>query len=241
MMLDIHNTKFTLLGEMFENIIHQFKQPLSAINTEATGIKFQHENDMLSDDELYQSMDTISQRANFLSETIEAFQDFLTEDKVKTIFKIKKNIEKIEMIIEPTLKAKGIEVYKYFSNDNIEYNGFDREFSQVIINLLNNAKDAILINNPTNKIIKIDIDDTEDELVIKISDNAGGIDKSIISKVFDSYFTTKKDSGGTGIGLSMSKTIIQEHFNGNLSVENIIFKIEDNDYFGACFTIRLPK
>ncbi|MCK5294294.1 MAG: HAMP domain-containing histidine kinase, partial [Arcobacteraceae bacterium] len=150
--IDSQKEKLTLLGEMFENIIHQFKQPLNAITTEATGIKFQHEMDMITDEILYESLDNIISRARYLSDTIDDFRNFLQEDKEKIIFKIAKNIQKIEFIINPILKAKGIEVYKTFQDDDIECNGYDREFSQVIINILNNSQDAILLTNPDKKI-----------------------------------------------------------------------------------------
>ena len=239
--IDSQREKFVLLGEMFENIIHQFKQPLNAITTETTGIKFQHEMGMITDEILYESLDNITNRVKYLSDTIDDFRDFLQEDKQKVIFKIKKNIKKIESIINPILTAKGIEVSKTFQDDDTECNGYDREFSQVIINIMNNAKDAILISNPDKKIIKLDITNEEENITINIYDNAGGIPENIIENVFDSHFTTKQETGGTGIGLNMSKTIIEEHFKGKLLASNAKFTLNGNSYYGACFTIIIPK
>lgn len=239
--IDSQKEKLTLLGEMFENIIHQFKQPLNAITTEATGIKFQHEMDMITDEILYESLDNIISRARYLSDTIDDFRNFLQEDKEKIIFKIAKNIQKIEFIINPILKAKGIEVYKTFQDDDIECNGYDREFSQVIINILNNSQDAILLTNPDKKIIKIDVTNDEDNIELNIYDNAGGIREDILDKVFNSHFTTKQETGGTGIGLNMSRAIIEEHFKGKLLAKNAKFILNENSYYGACFTIIIPK
>ncbi|HIP12723.1 MAG TPA: HAMP domain-containing histidine kinase, partial [Arcobacter sp.] len=142
--LESQKEKYSLLGEMFENIIHQFKQPLNAISTEATGIKFQHEMDMITDEAMYESLDNITQRTQYLAQTIDDFRDFLKEDKEKTIFKIIKNIKRIESIIKPILDAKGVKLYKFFEDESLECNGYDRELSQVLINIINNAKDAIL-------------------------------------------------------------------------------------------------
>jgi len=233
--------KFALLGEMFENIIHQFKQPLNAITTETTGLKFQSEMGMLDDKELNQALDNITNRAKFLAETIDDFRDFLQEDKQKTIFKISKNIHRVEVIIKPILKAQGIEIFKFFDNEDLECYGFDREFSQVIINILNNAKDAIIAKNVDEKVIKIVVNNQKNEVTINIYDNGGGIPENIIDNIFDDHFTTKEKIGGTGIGLYMSKTIIEEHFKGKLLATNDKFNLNEKSYYGACFTIIIPK
>ena len=239
--IESQKEKFALLGEMFENIIHQFKQPLNAITTEATGIKFQHEMDMISDEVMYESLDNIIERTKYLADTIDDFRDFLQEDKQKVIFKIKKNIQKVESIIKPILTAKGIEVYKTFEDEDIECNGYDREFAQVIINIMNNAKDAILSTNPDKKIIKIDVTNDNNNITLNIYDNAGGIPEDILGKIFDNHFTTKEKMGGTGIGLNMSKTIIEEHFKGKLLATNAKFNLNENSYYGACFTVIIQK
>jgi len=233
--------KFALLGEMFENIIHQFKQPLNAITTETTGLKFQSEMGMLDDEELNKALDNITERAKFLAETIDDFRDFLQEDKQKTIFKILQNIHRIESIVQPILKAKGIRIYKSFDDEDVECNGYDREFSQVIINIINNAKDILLEKDLEEKIIKIEVTNTKDEIKVSIYDNAGGIPKDIIDKIFNNHFTTKQDNGGTGIGLYMSKTIIEDHFKGKLLAKNDKFNLNEKSYYGACFTIVIPK
>lgn len=239
--LESQKEKYSLLGEMFENIIHQFKQPLNAISTEATGIKFQHEMDMITDEAMYESLDNITQRTQYLAQTIDDFRDFLKEDKEKTIFKIIKNIKRIESIIKPILDAKGVKLYKFFEDESLECNGYDRELSQVLINIINNAKDAILSENLDKKIIKIDISSTEKNIEINIHDNAGGIPEDIINNIFTKHFTTKESVGGTGVGLSMSKKIIEEHFEGSLLASNTQFILNETSYYGACFKIVIPK
>jgi len=239
--LETQKEKYALLGEMFENIIHQFKQPLNAISTEATGIKFQHEMDMISNEAMYESLDNIKERTKYLAQTIDDFRDFLKEDKEKTIFKILLNIKKIESIVKPILDSKGIKLYKFFDDESVEINGYDREFSQVLINIINNAKDAILSKSLEEKIIKIDVCSIEDNIKISIHDNAGGIPEDIIDNIFNDHFTTKEESGGTGIGLTMSKKIIENHFEGSLLASNTQFILNEKSYYGACFTIIIPK
>ena len=239
--LDTQKEKYALLGEMFENIIHQFKQPLNAISTEATGIKFQHEMDMISNEAMYESLDNITERTKYLAQTIDDFRDFLKEDKEKIIFKLLSNILKIESIVKPILDSKGIKLYKFFDDESTEINGFAREFSQVLINIINNAKDAILSKNLDEKIIKIDVTNTQNNIEINIHDNAQGIPEDIINNIFDDHFTTKEDDGGTGIGLTMSKKIIEEHFEGSLLASNTQFILNEKSYYGACFTIIIPK
>lgn len=240
----IHNTqeeKLIMLGGMFENIIHQFKQPLNAINAEATGLKFQKEIGMMDDETFEQSLNNIINRTIYLAETIDDFRDFLKEDKVKFFFKIRDNLKQIESIIEPLLKAKGIKIYATFENEGVECYGYGREFAQVVINILNNAKDAILLSEVVEKVIKIDVADEGSSIRIDIYDNAGGIPEDILPRIFNPHFTTKEESGGTGIGLTMSKNIIEEHFKGSLYAKNTQFVLNEKSYYGACFTIIIPK
>jgi len=240
----VHNTqeeKLIMLGGMFENIIHQFKQPLNAINAEATGLKFQKEMGMMDDETFEESLNNIINRTIYLADTIDDFRDFLKEDKIKFIFKIAENLRQIESIIEPLLKAKGIKIYKNFTNIDVECNGYGREFAQVIINILNNAKDAILLSELDEKVIKVDVIDEGENIKIDICDNAGGIPEDILPRIFNPHFTTKEDVGGTGIGLTMSKNIIEEHFKGSLYAKNIQFELNERSYYGACFTIVIPK
>ena len=233
--------KLLMLGAMFENIIHQFKQPLNAINAEATGLKFQKELGMMDDTTFEQSLDNIINRTHYLADTIDDFRDFLKEDRVKFHFKISESLRQIESIIEPLLKAKGIKVIKSFTNEDIECYGFGREFAQVVINILNNAKDAILANEVDPKIIYIAVVENDTTIGIDIYDNAGGIPDDILPRIFNPHFTTKEESGGTGIGLTMSKEIVEEHFKGSLLAKNTQFSFNENSYYGACFSIGLPK
>ena len=117
----------------------------------------------------------------------------------------------------------------------------ENEFLQVIINILNNSKDEFERKEFEKKYIFIDTKITQDEIIISIKDNAGGIEKEVINRVFEPYFTTKFKSKGTGIGLYMSKEIIEKHMNGNISVKNENYLYKENNYAGANFLIIFPN
>ena len=231
-------SKLAAMGEMMENIAHQWRQPLSLITTASTGVKLQKEMDLLTDEFLIESVDSIGNSANHLSETIEDFRDFFKPDKEKTEFTLDGCINKTFKLLASQIKNREIDII-----DNIEdirLRGFERELLQVLLNILNNAKDA-LSDIDDEKYIFIDIYRTTDgNAVIKIKDNAGGIDESIIERIFEPYFTTKHKSQGTGLGLYMSQEIIARHMNGSLEVSNETYIYKDKQYKGALFTLVLP-
>jgi len=233
--------KLILLGEMFENIIHQLKQPLNAINIEATGIKFQNEIGMLEEDELNNAIDNIINSVNFLSDTIDDFRNFIKENKIKHNFDLIKTINNIEKILTPLFRSSGVKIIKNIKNDNITLNGYNGELSQVIINILNNARDQlkkqILLEK---KLVFIEIKEINDKIIIKIYDNGGGIPNNILPNIFEYKFSTKEDEG-TGLGLYMSKQIIEKDFNGNIEAKNIEFEYEGVKYTGAEFEIVISK
>lgn len=124
--------------------------------------------------------------------------------------------------------------------EDLIVNGFPNEFLQVIINIINNAKDVIILNPVEERYIDIKTYIKDDFCFIEISDNGGGVDESIISKVFEPYFTTKHKSQGTGIGLYMSHQIIVEHMQGAISMKNIDFEVDNNSYKGCKVVIKIP-
>jgi len=123
---------------------------------------------------------------------------------------------------------------------DFEMYGYKNQFSQVLLNILNNAKDALIKSNITNKLIFVNIYKDDKNIIIDIKDNAGGIEDSIIDKVFDPYFTTNHQSQGKGLGLYTSLKIITKLFNGTIEVENDVFKYDENSYKGAKFKIKIP-
>ncbi len=230
-------SKLAAMGEMIGNIAHQWRQPLSAITSSASSVKINNELDILKKDEIEQRMQSIINKANFLSLTIEDFRNFFKPNNEKIEFNVVDTILKVENIIESNFKNEYIEVLYSFPKAPIIIKNLEGEFSQVILNILNNAYDNFIINKIKNRIIKISVYLDKDNVIIKIQDNGTGVPKEILSKIFEPYFTTKYKSQGTGIGLFMCTEIITKHFNGQLSVSNEEFEFNDKAYHGACFKI----
>ena len=229
-------SKMAAMGEMMGNIAHQWRQPLSVITTVATGMKLQKEFNSLDDESFNSAIDNITNSAFYLSDTIEDFRNFFRTDKNVTTFNINHAFEKVFKLTNAQFKNHEIIFIKNIEKFNLH--GFENEFIQVLINLLNNAKDA-LENKENPKLIFISTYKNEDIATIKIADNAGGIDEKIIDKVCEPYFTTKHQSKGTGIGLYMTEEIIIKHMHGNLLIKNIDINYEDKSYKGAEITIEL--
>lgn len=227
--------KMAQMGDMISNIAHQWKQPLSTISTAITSIQLQKELGILKDEYFDKSADSIVKNVIYLGDTISVFRDFLKEDKKRKTLSIQSVLKTAVDIAGTTLKDHHIKIF-----DNIDYennymvNLVSGELIQVVINLLNNSKDAIVLNKTRDSFVKIDCRSIDEKKVlITIEDNAGGIPESIIGNVFDLYFTTKKDIDGTGLGLHMCKEIIQKHMGGEIYV--------NNTSRGCIFSIEIPR
>lgn len=232
-------SKMATMGEMLGNIAHQWRQPLSVITTVATGMKLQKEFENLDDKTFDEAIENITNSALYLSKTIDDFRSFFKSDKKETFFSIKETFEKVLKLTSSQFKNHEITIIKEINDFQIY--GFENEFIQVLINILNNSKDA-LINKKENKLIFIKtFEDDENNFVIKIKDNGGGIENKILDKVCEPYFTTKHQSTGTGIGLYMAEEIIEKHMNGILEINNCKFSYENEEYVGAEVTILLNK
>jgi len=230
-------TKLAAMGEMLENIAHQWRQPLSVITTASTGIKIHKEMETLTDKLFNDSIDVINSSAQHLSATIEDFKDFFQPDKEKTRFNIDTSIKKTLSLLTSQFKVEEITVIQNI--ETITIKGYERELLQVFLNIFSNAKDALLLTQK-KRFIFIKVYKEKKNVIIKIKDTAGGIQEDIIKRIFEPYFTTKHKSQGTGIGLYMSQEIIGRHMKGKISVENVSYKYNHEGYTGACFTISLP-
>jgi len=235
-----HKSKMEAMGEMIENIAHQWRQPLSAITTSASGIKVQKEFGTLSDENLINFIDVIVDTSNHLSNTIDDFRNFFKQTKEKNVFKIKDPFEKALKLISAQLKSKNIKLIKNI--DNIEITSLENELIHVILNILNNAIDAyenFEEKEFDKKYIFIDCYKKDNFLNIEIKDNAKGIKDEIIDRIFEPYFTTKYKSDGTGIGLFMVQEIVQKHLEGDIKVEKVTFEYNKKRYTGSKFIIKL--
>ncbi|PHO11860.1 hypothetical protein CPG38_10725 [Malaciobacter marinus] len=234
-----HQSKMAAMGEMLENIAHQWRQPLSVITTSASSVKIHKEMGTLSDDFLDEVLDAIVKSGNHLSQTIDDFRDFFKPDKEKVRFNIKNTYKKALFLVSSKLKNREIDIIENI--EDIDLYGFDNELVQVIMNLINNARDALEESSLEYKYIFIDIyKDKENNIILKICDNAGGIPVNVIGKIFEPYFTTKHKSLGTGIGLYMCEEILVKHMNGEIAVKNKEFEYEGNSFKGAEFTLKIP-
>jgi PAS domain S-box-containing protein len=236
----IHQSRLAQLGEMLSMISHQWRQPLSSIAMVANNLEIKIASGRLSrsDEEENQKSDAyilarlqrINKYVEYLSNTIDDFKNFYRPQKKRSFFNINALIDGTIELIAPTLEAKNITIYKNYAPHQELYS-FENEIKQVILNILNNAKDALVESQIVDPTIMIKVDYHDSRCLIEIEDNGLGIDEKYIDKIFDPYFSTKSKNG-TGLGLYMSRTIIEEHCHGKLSVEN--------GEKGACFKVVLP-
>ena len=227
------SSKMAQMGEMIGNIAHQWRQPLSFISTAASGMKVQKEYSILTDEKFYNYCDQIVEHTHFLSETIDTFRNFIRDNKEIREIILQNEIDNTLKVISSSLSNNYIRLLNKINYDTeIKMLMSMGELSQVIINIINNAKDILLEKKIESPYIEIELYTIDKKVIIAISDNGGGIPSEIIEKVFDPYFTTKHKSQGTGLGLHMSYKIITESLKGKIYVQNT--------KEGAKFFIELP-
>ena len=166
-------------------------------------------------------------------------ENFFKKDKKIVVFDITDIADESLSLIEATYKNNNIRVVKEHIGKNFKYEGYPRELLQVFLNILGNAKDILIERDTKEKLVLFRIKENSNSSIIEIYDSAGGIPEDIILKIFDPYFTTKHQSHGTGIGLFMSKEIVQKHLKGDLTASNEEFFIDGKRYYGACFRVSL--
>lgn len=228
--LIFNQSKLAILGEMFENITHQWKQPLSSISVTTTGIKIQKDYDQLDDEKLLSGLETIENAVKYLSHTVDDFRDFIDNDTLKHEFNIDSVVSRTINLLSAKLTENFISVEN--SVDCISTVNYENDLMQVLMNIIGNAQDALLQKDSDRK-IKIDSVEKENQIIIRIHDNAGGVKPENIDNIFDKYFTTKPKKEGSGVGLFMSKKLVEERLNGTINIQNIDC--------GACFEIVLNK
>ena len=228
----IQQSKMASMGEMIENIGHQWRQPLNSLSALFSRILISYKKGSLNESVVSNSTKQASRIILQMSETINDFRDFFRVDKEFVECKVSEVIDKALNIIEPTIRTKNIILNIYSKHDTI-FSCLKNELAQVLVNILANAIDAITLNHIERGEISISIEDQNGDVVIAIDDNAGGLPETLIDKIFEPYFTTKESSGGTGIGLYMSKIIVEQHMKGKLEVENGLL--------GASFKIIIPN
>ncbi len=232
-------SKMASMGEMMENIAHQWRQPLNVISVAASGMLINREFGFTTPEKDIHALKSIGDSTQYLSQTINDFKDFFKENKVNKKFSIKKACKKTVLLTESKFKNSGIEIIEKMSDTKIF--GSHSQFTQITMNLFSNAHDVLKMQNDTRKkLILIELYEKDEKAVLKIKDSGGGISENIIDRVFEPYFTTKHKAQGTGIGLYMSMEIVRKHMNGTMTVNNESYIYEGKQYTGACFTLILP-
>ena len=224
-------SKLASMGEMIGNIAHQWRQPLNALGLLIQKQQVLYERDLLTAEKMQEGVDKGTALISKMSTTIDDFRDFFKPNKEKVPFHVQSAIEDTLALIDAALYNQNISLDLQVEDNQMIY-GYKSEFSQVILNLINNAKDVLFELKVPNPKIIVKTQTRKEFVMVNVSDNGGGIQKDIMEHVFEPYFTTKDEGKGTGIGLYMSKMIIEENMNGYLSVVN-------ND-LGAEFTILVP-
>ena len=225
-------SRHAAMGEMIGMIAHQWRQPLSTISMNANNMLLDIALGDLDASASEKYAHDISAQTQHLSKTIDDFRNFFKPDKEILKVNIKDIHNQTLSIVQDSLKNNNIELISSFETDK-QVEAYPRELMQVFVNIITNAKDALVSNRIKKPTINVRVYENSKYINTEIYDNGGGIDAKILSKVFDPYFSTKGEMNGTGIGLYMSKMIIENHLSGKIDVSN------KKD--GACFTVRLLK
>jgi PAS domain S-box-containing protein len=224
-------SRLAALGEMIGNIAHQWRQPLNALAIRVQDVPMAFDHEELDreyiDDFKNESMSIIKH----MSQTIDDFRNFFLPDKQKMNFSVKESIARACSLEKGILQSNEISVELDLPESELVAFGYPNEFSQVLLNIINNAKDTLIEKRKDDRHIGIEAVKENEGIVILIKDNAFGVPEDILDKIFDPYFTTKHKAQGTGLGLYMSKMIIEQNMGGKLSAYNTAE--------GACFEIRL--
>lgn len=221
--------KQAAMGEMIGSIAHQWRQPLNEIGIYIQNLQERYEKNKLTSENFNTTIEKTMRKLEYMSQTIDDFRNFFMSDKQKIKFSLTENIINTLLLTEASFKNNFINV-NFSHKRDVYITGYPNEFSQAILNILNNAKDVLIERKIKNRVVDIKLTQKNNSIVLTILDNAGGVDIEIIDKIFEPYFTTKSKTTGTGLGLYITKTIIEHNMNGKLSAMNIEngtqFKIE---------------
>ncbi len=224
----LHQSRLAQMGEMISMIAHQWRQPLSAISSCSLAINVKAKLGKLDKESAVELSEKISEYSQHLSSTIDDFRDFFKPNRGKEETTYESLVKSALSIVEVSLKNRSVDVRLDLQCDAL-LTTYPNELKQVILNLIKNAEDAVVERKIPEPYIEIKSYSEDNKAVLEVRDNAGGVPDNIIDKIFDPYFSTKLEKNGTGLGLYMSKMIVEEHCNGKLEVENgpegAIFKI----------------
>ncbi len=235
--LMFQQSRYAQMGEMLSMIAHQWRQPLNAISASAMNIEIENSFGELTEESIESNIKFIHNQIQNMSNIINDFMNFFKVEKESLEFTITSLMKGIEDLIGAQFRSRGIELILNFKED-ITLNSYKKEIIHILINLIINSRDAFDdMDIKKNKIVTLNFKDKRDTFEIAIIDNAGGIDENIIDRIFEPYFTTKEQGKGTGIGLYMTRSIIEKNLSGEISVRNI----DSKNGKGVCFIVEIPK
>ena len=209
--------KMAQLGEMIGMIAHQWRQPLVVISSTAISLSMKDELGTCESKDIRESSKIIQEQAQNLSKIIDGFINFTKPAKNRENFSLKKIVDDITFVMNPQLSGRKIQIINRVTED-IDLLGYPKELEQVLLNLFCNARDAHEESKSDHRYIEIASEETAESVTLTVKDNAGGISKNIITKIFNPYFTTKEEEHGTGIGLYLARKIIENSFKGKMRV-----------------------
>ncbi len=228
----IQQSKMAEMGDMISMIAHQWRQPLNQLSYVFMNIEGAFEYKELTQKYLDEKLGEGTRLLEFMSHTIDDFRNFFRPDKARSEVTLSDMVSQTLPLIEKTLEVHGIALHvSYESHSSVTI--FRNELIQVLLNLIKNAKDVLVERDVAIPVIALRTFETEHSVSIEVCDNAGGVDEKIAKKIFDPYFSTKSQAHGTGLGLYMSKTIVEGHLGGTLELKN--------SETGACFSVNIPR
>jgi signal transduction histidine kinase len=229
-LLMLQQNRHAQMGELISMIAHQWRQPLNNLSLVNQVLITKYKKSKLDDESMESFKNNSSKQITLMSQTIDDFRDFFRDKKEKKYFSVNEAIQTVLSMTKDIYKKNGIEI-DFVAAGSYKVNGLENTFGQALLNIINNARDALIEKNIEEKRITILLAQEDDTVLIQIKDNAGGIPKKIIEKIFDPYFSTKQNKNGTGLGLYMTRVIINEQENASVSVSN--------DAEGAVFSIKI--
>lgn len=230
-MLEIQSRQ-AQMGEMIAAIAHQWRQPLNALSITIQKLQLYHLSGQLNETHLDEAIEEAMEQIRYMSRTIDDFRNFFQPKKEKSDFNIVETVKKVMRLLEPVMEEYGIQTDLHVETDEIVVRGYENELSQVIISLINNAKDELVAHKEESRRIEVSVTTEEGYVKITVKDNGRGIDEAIIDRIFEPYFSTKENLNGTGLGLYLSKMIVEKNLGGKITARN--------GEEGAIFEILLP-
>ncbi|WP_051321590.1 hybrid sensor histidine kinase/response regulator [Chrysiogenes arsenatis] len=228
----IHQSRLAEMGEMIGNIAHQWRQPLNIVGLTVEDVVDNFHSKTVTNAFLDAALEKITNQLSYMSKTIDDFANFFKPEKEKTVFLLKHSIERVLSLIQPVFEMHHITIDAQCDSGCFIY-GYPQEFMQVLLNILNNSRDVLEEKQAGERLVTIRCQSHDNDTIMTIRDNGGGIPEAVLPRIFNPYFTTKSAAKGTGIGLYMSKMIIERNMCGTIQAANV--------EGGAEFTLFLPS